>query len=574
MRLSIRLRLALLAAVPLALYVLTSLYLLDHQSKNFDELKHEIYDTASRVNTLVLNADRDMYQAYTAYLKVESGALNDTEKAAEIEEVTTNLTQARDRLTEASEILAQTGIGEYTYGDSGRSVTEISEAFAKSFGSWSENVTAAVMDNINAARNVDIDQGFIESRSGIDELGQNIDKYAEINMTEMQEKLELDMTYIFAATIIISIITIIMVVITVRMIMKTVFNVVSKTKRVTEFDLTVEADKKYGKDEIGDINRSVDQMIDMIKKLIHGIAVHAKEVSTSSSQLTITSKESNEAANHVALNIQEVATGSEVQARGSAEASKAIEEMTVGIQRIAENTASLAEHSTSTSNEVNQGNLALERLVEQMQIVKLTIEDLSETIISLEKRSNQIGEIAENITKFSNQTNILSLNASIEAARAGEHGRGFAVVAAEIRDLAASSLASAEGIHELVDATRSEINGAASQMTQTKVSFAKGSDQITEIRQNLEIIVTAVNQMTEQLHENSAITEQMSASSEEVSASMEQTASTASVNMTKTEQVAAATEEQLALVENISSTAEQLSELVNVLNKEVSKFKL
>ncbi|WP_336772668.1 methyl-accepting chemotaxis protein [Paenibacillus sp. MMO-58] len=574
MRFNLRWKMALIGVLPLVFYVFSGIYSLTELEKVNKTMADEVYGVSARSTSLILNADRDLYQAYSAYQYLALGELKEKDKKVWNDVFSQNLKEAEDRVNEAKAIFEANKLLELQSDDGSTTIGQLIQDFDADFSAWASFVSGKIQSGTAAASDAEIHEKYEKARTSLDDIFNLLDSYAKQQIADSKEQLASTKTGNYIGMAIATLLLAALIYVLIRSVMKTVSAVKTRTKLVAEGDLTSERNVKYSKDELGDSLRSVDEMIGVLKRLITSISSNAKHVADSTSQLNIVSQESSTASQHVAANIQEVTSGTEVQARSAEETAKAIDEMAIGIQRLAENTSASAEQSAATAVEAGQGQEALGRLVEQMGEIKEVIGQLAGMIETLEQRSQQIGSIAENITAFANQTNILSLNASIEAARAGEQGRGFAVVAGEIRKLAASSLESADSIHQLVAEIRGEIAGASGYMARTLEEVQRGNNRVEELRNSLTVIVAAIDTMTGQLQENSAITEQMSASSEEVNASMDQAASSAAANLERTESVAAATEEQLALMESIASAASQLDGVARELNREVNYFKV
>lgn len=569
-------RLALLLFVPIFFFVLTAVTQMNTITSDIKYMNKALYETSYKANDLIVQSDRDMYQALRSYDLLRLAKLDQAKYAEYQKDFDDNMNQIKDRLTEAVGILQKNGMMNMIDPETNKSAADLLGEFQAGTEKWLAEVQSNVQNRtpVDQKQEIAMAEQFENSRSGIDNLSKLISAYAEKETVDLKKRNKSTQTITWTALIIEWLAIIGLGFWLIRHIGRSLHKALNKTQLVASGNLQAVPETKYYKDEFGHLNQAIDTMIASMRQLIGQITENTRIVSASAIELSVSAQESSATTTHVAENIQEVTAQAEIQSTIAEETSRAVEEMSLGVQRIAENTNIIADHSSLASEQVEHGNNHMIGLKNQLEGIFAGIQSLSKTVAQLTDKSEQIGQITENITAFANQTNILSLNASIEAARAGEHGKGFAVVAQEIRKLAAGSLESAEVISALIEETRREIASASSFMSDTLSRTDAGERMLGEVEQDFSAILQAVKQVTVQVHETSAITEQMSASSEEVSASMEQSASSSREVSGMTQTVAAATEEQLALVESMSHAAEQLKDIVDNLKQSVSQFKL
>lgn len=357
-------------------------------------------------------------------------------------------------------------------------------------------------------------------------------------------------------------------------IVRPVHKVVNRMNEIAKGDFRGEELRTKSKDEIGQLSDSVNQMIKSLRGLVGSVQNVTEQVAASSEELSASAEQTTAATEHVVNSINEVAKGAEVSAEVAASSAEAMNEVSTGVQRIAQSSSEVANMSQQSTIIARDGNDKIEKAVAQMNRISGSVEGTSSIIEQLGNRSKEIGDIVTTITEISSQTNLLALNAAIEAARAGEHGKGFAVVADEVRKLAEQSQESAGKIEELIRKTQEDTEHSIQSMLNVVKEVQEGTIDVNEAGDAFKKILEAEIQVAEQIHEVSAISEQMSANAEEVSASVQEVQVISAQSAEGSHTIRSSSQEQLASMEEISASARSLSEMSEVLQKEIARFKI
>lgn len=230
------------------------------------------------------------------------------------------------------------------------------------------------------------------------------------------------------------------------------------------------------------------------------------------------------------------ATGARESASAMNEVSTTMSELLVTSRQILESAQRVAHIAQEAAGAARAGDETVANTQEAIAAIRRQVDVIVSHMLDLGKKSQQIGSVLDLINELSEQTNILSINATIEAAGAGEAGKRFAVVGDEIRKLAERVGSSTKEIRGLVEEIRSAVNATVLATEGGSKAVDAGMRHFEEVTRGYKQIGALVANTTDAAREIELGTKQQMTAIEQVNSAIGSAAQAARETETSTSQ--------------------------------------
>ncbi len=300
------------------------------------------------------------------------------------------------------------------------------------------------------------------------------------------------------------------------------------------------------KDEVGQLLKAFQNMIQSLNKLIRQVQQSGIQVTSSTTQIAASGKQLE------ATITEQVASTNEVTA-----AAKEIFATSKELVKTMEEVAGMSQATTTAANDSQKDLLRMEATMRQLAEATNSI---AARLGVISEKANNINNIVVTITKVADQTNLLSLNAAIEAEKAGEYGLGFAVVAREIRRLADQTAIATLDIEQMVKQMQSSVSTGVMEMDKFAAEVGRSVEDVANISTQVGQIIQQIQYLAPRFEAVNQGTEIQSQGAQQISDAMVQLSSTSLQTADS--------------LREINYAIAQLNQVAQGLRQEISRFQV
>lgn len=215
------------------------------------------------------------------------------------------------------------------------------------------------------------------------------------------------------------------------------------------------------RDETGLMSRAVKEMSNSIQEVVEKIDRANQSIRTNMEKLEASSNQVHMFCTDNSATTQELAAGTQEVANMANIMTNHVSAMREQFEQINRGTDENNRFSEEIAGRARNMQESTQQAIRQTREMYQQIKEKTAQAVSGLQAVSKINELTSAIIEISDQTSLLSLNASIEAARAGDAGKGFAVVATEISNLAHRSLNTVADIDTIIE----DVNAAVTKIS-------------------------------------------------------------------------------------------------------------